>query len=174
MKGFSFIVNNEYFAVDVDLVQKVTQKMMVTPVPSAPDEIIGIANLKGRVITILSLYQLLGHKERRNKEYSSRAVKAVVFKTLSGSEDQFGLFIDKPGDLIDIDNNTIRPPSLPTGAEDSFCISGIAELDNKLYRIINIDSIINKYKFKSEKTIGSIAAEADILFKEGIENDKKN
>jgi len=149
MKGFSFLVNKEFFAVDVDLVQKVTRKMAVTPVPTAPDEIIGIANLKGRVITILNLYQLLGHRERRNKEYGSRTVKAVVFKTLSGSEDQIGLFIDKPGNLIDLDDNTIRPPSLPTGAEDSFCISGIAEQNNRLYRIINIDSIINKYKAKT-------------------------
>jgi len=152
MRGFSFLVNNEYFAVDVDLVQKVTRKMIVTPVPTAPDEVIGIANLKGRVITVLSLFQLLGNKERRNKEYSSRTVKAVVFKTILGNEDQIGLFIDKPGNLIELDDNLIRPPSLPTGAKDSFCITGIAEQDNKLYRIISINSIINKYKINSEKT----------------------
>ncbi|MCL2764653.1 MAG: chemotaxis protein CheW [Treponema sp.] len=152
MRGFSFLVNKEYFAVDVDLVQKVTQKMIITPVPTAPDEVIGIANLKGRVITILSLYQLLGHKERRNNEDVSRAVKAVVFKTLSGSEDQIGLLIDKPGNLIDLDDDTIYTPSLPTGAEESFFISGVAEQDDRLYRIIDIDSIINKYKSKGEKT----------------------
>jgi len=150
MKGFSFLVNKEYFAVDVALVQKVTRKMIVTPVFTAPDEVIGIANLKGRVITVLSLFQLLGHKERRNKECGSRAVKAVVFKTISGEEDQIGLFIDKPGNLIELDDNLICPPSLPTGAEDSFCITGIAEQDNRLYRIIDIDSIINKYKAKGE------------------------
>ncbi|MCL2758721.1 MAG: chemotaxis protein CheW [Treponema sp.] len=163
MRGFSFLVNNEYFAVDVDLVQKVTRKMIVTPVITAPDEVIGIANLKGRVITILSLYRLLGHKEKRNNEYGSRVVKAVVFKTIIGSEDQLGLFIDKPGNLIDLDDNSIRLPSLPTGAEDSFCISGIAEQDNKLYRIIDIDSIINKYKIKGDKT-------AETILNGGIEN----
>jgi len=166
MRGLSFLVNQERFVVDVTLVYKVTRKMTVTPVPSAPDEIIGIANLKGRVVTVLSLYQLLGHKERRNKEYGSRSVKAVVFKTLFGSEDQLGLFIDKPGNLIEIDDNTIRPPSLPTGAEDSFCISGIAEANNKLYRIINIDSIINRYKLNGDKT-------ADIILNGGIENDQE-
>jgi len=171
MKGFSFLVNNEYFVVDVDLVQKVTQKMTITPVPTAPDEIIGIANLKGRVITIISLYQLLGHKEKRSKEHGSRVVKAVVFKTHSGSEDQLGLFIDKPGNLIDINDNTIRHPYMPTGAEESFCISGIAELDSKLYRIINIDSIINKYKFKDDKTTGGFAAETEFILNGGIKND---
>ena len=147
MKGFCFLVNNEYFVVNVDLVQKVMRKMTVIPVPTAPDEIIGIANIKGRVITIFNLYRLLGHIERRNMEYSYHMVKAVVFKTFPGNEDQIGLLMDKPGNLIDIDDNAIRSPSLPTGAEESFCISGIAEVNNKLYRILNIESIITKYDY---------------------------
>ncbi|MCL2805813.1 MAG: chemotaxis protein CheW [Treponema sp.] len=167
MRCFSFLVNKEYFAVDVDLVQKVTRKMIVTPVPTAPGEIIGIANLKGRVITIISLYQLLGHKERRNREYDSREVKAVVFKTLAGSEDQLGLFIDKPGNLIDLDDNKIRPLCMTTGTEDNFCISGITEHENRLYRIINIESIINKYRNNGEKP--ALYAEKANL-NEGIEN----
>ena len=146
MRCFSFLLNNEYFAVDVELVQKVMRKMTITPVPSAPDNVIGITNLKGRVITILNLCVLLGHNKKHDIEYGSRTVKAVIFKTFSDNEEQLGLFIDKPGSLVEIDDNTIRPPSLPTGTEESFCICGIAEINNRLFRIINIDSIINKYK----------------------------
>ena len=167
MKGLSFLVNEEYFAVDVDIVQKVARKMTITPVPTAPDEIIGITNLKGRVITVLSLYRLLGHMEKRKEEYGVNIVNAIVFKPVSDNEDQIGLFIDKPGDLVEINDETVRPPSLPTGAEESFCISGIAEVDNRLYRIINIESIESRYKFKGEKT-------AEIILNGGIENEKDN
>jgi len=167
MRGLSFLVNDEYYVVDVTLVHKVARKLSVTPVPSAPDEVIGIANLKGRVVTVLSLFQLLGHIERRNKKYNSRAIKAVVFKTLFGSDDQLGLFIDKPGNLVDIDDNNIRLPSFPIGADDSFCISGISEVDNRLYRIINIDLIINKYKIKDEIT--ALPREGKLLYG-GTEN----
>jgi len=146
MRGFCFLVNNEYFIVDVDLVQKVMTKMSVTPVPSSPDEVIGISNLKGRVITIFNLYRLLGQTERRSMEYSYTAVKAVIFKPIFANDDQIGLLINKPGSLIDIDDNTIRSSSMEQGADENFCISGIAEVNNKLYRIINIESIINKYK----------------------------
>jgi len=146
MRGFSFIVNNEYFVVDVEYVQKITRKMLVTPVPSAPEEIIGIVNLKGRVITILSLYKLLGNKEKRKIEIDVQEIDTVIFKSFSGSEDHAGLFIDKPGDMIEIDDESIHKPSLPAGAKESFCISGVFEIDNILYRIIDIESIINKYK----------------------------
>jgi len=146
MKYLSFLVNNEYYAVDVDLVQKVMRKITVTPVPTTPDEVIGITNLKGRVITVLNLCVLLGHRKKHDSKYGSDTIKAVVFKTLSGSEEQLGLLIDNPGNLVEIDDKTIRPPSLLTGAKESFCICGIAEIDNRLYRIIKIDSIINRYK----------------------------
>jgi len=155
MKCFSFLANNEYFAVDVDLVQKVLRKITVTPVPTASDDVIGITNLKGRVITILNLNVLLGHSKKQNNVYGSDTIKAVIFKTHSGSEDQFGLLIDKPGNLVEIDDKAIRPPSLPTGAKESFCICGIAEIDNRLYRIINIDSIVNKYNGGNEN-VGNV------------------
>ena len=150
MKSFCFLVNNEYFAVDVELVQKVMRKIIITPVPSTPDDVAGIINLKGRVITILNLGVLLGQMKKQNIKYGSNAFNAVIFKTFSGNEEQFGLIIDKPGNLAEIDDKTILPPSLPTGAEESFCISGIAEIDNRLLRIINIDSIINKYNGGNE------------------------
>ncbi|MCL2763899.1 MAG: chemotaxis protein CheW [Treponema sp.] len=151
MRGLSFIVNNEYFTVDIELVQQVMRKMTITPVPSAPDNVTGITNLKGRVITILNLCVLLGHKKKstlsRAEEYNSNEANAIIFKALSDSDYQLGLLIDKPGNLVEIDDNTIRPPSLPSGAEESFCICGIAEMNNRLFRIINVDSIINKYKY---------------------------
>jgi hypothetical protein len=61
-----------------------------------------------------------------------------------GCEDQIGLSIDKPGDLIEIDDDIIC-------AQESFCISGTAEFDDRIYKIIDIDSVINKYNKKSEK-----------------------
>ena len=177
MRGLSFIVDNELFVVDITLVQKVARRMTVTPIQTAPDAVIGIANMKGSVITLLSLFELLGRKERRGKDRNAETVNAVIFKSLSSREDQMGLIIDKPGGLIDIDEDSIRPPAPLTGAApgpvtgatpvqikgatpvqitgatpvqitgvcESFCISGLADIGDRLYRIISIDAIIRKY-----------------------------
>jgi len=152
MRCLSFVADNEFFAVDVTLVQKVARKMTVTPVPTAPDAVIGIANLKGRVVTLLSLSHMLGRSRKHTEEPVVDTVDAVIFKSLSGGENQTGLVMDKPGNLIDIDDETISLPSLTTGAEESFCISAIAEVSDKLYRIISIDSIIESFKYSGEKT----------------------
>jgi len=156
MRCLSFFADNEFFAVDVTLVQKVARKMTVTPVPTAPDAVVGIANLKGRIVTLLSLSQLLGRRVKRTEGSATDTIDAVIFKSFSGGENQTGLVMDKPGNLIDIDDDSISLPSLTTGAEESFCISGIAEVDDRFYRIISIDSIMEKFKYSGEKAANII------------------
>ena len=138
------------FAVDITLVRKVVRGITVTPVPAAPDAIIGIANMNGRVITLINLYKLLKRKERRGLERVHKNVNAIVFKSFSGSEDQMGLVINKPGDLIEISEDAIRLSSAAAETETGFCISGVTEADGKIYRLINIDSIINIYRSSAE------------------------
>jgi len=182
MRVFSFFVDDELFAVDVSRVEKVVRKIPITHIPAAPDVIKGIINLKGRVITIFNLCKLLGQKNKQNSqipftdrrksaglnlidnslitnktENEADKVNIVIFKSFFGSEDQMGLVMDRPDILINIDDNLIRQPSLATGAEESYCICGIAELNDTLYRIIDIDSIKDKYTNNAEKNSENIS-----------------
>jgi purine-binding chemotaxis protein CheW len=157
MRGLSFTAGGEYYAVDVTLVQKVARNLAVTPVPAAMAAVVGIANLKGRVITILSLSAMLGRGREKYETHETREtyrneIHAVIFKSDTGS-DQMGLLIDKPGDLLEIDADKILAPSLLSGtseAKNHFCISGAAEIgtgtEKRIYRIVNIDLIMNKFK----------------------------
>jgi len=150
MRGLSFIVDGEFFTVDVTLVQKVARNMAVTPVPTAPEAVIGIANMKGRVVTVLSLTALLGRGREKpggnNVICGTRIVHAVIFKSFTDGNDQMGLLITNPGDLVEISDDKILPLALKTNAEEKFCPSGMAEIEGKLYRIIDINSIINQFK----------------------------
>ena len=142
MRGLSFVTGGELYAVDVTLVQKVARKLAITPVPSAPVEIIGIANLKGRVVTVLSLNKLLGVDETNDAQ---NGINTIVFKSTSNNEDQMGLAIESTGNLIDLSDNTIKSPHYSSEAEDSFCITGIAEVDEKFYRVIDLNAIMQRY-----------------------------
>ncbi|MCL2009568.1 MAG: chemotaxis protein CheW [Synergistaceae bacterium] len=143
MRGLSFFADGELFAVDAALVKKVVRNVAFTPIPAAPEAVAGIAGIKGRIVTVLSLAELLG---RKRDAQVVKPAKAVVFKPLTDGGDQMGLLIDKPGGLIDIDENKILP--LPRAAEDEekLCVSGMAEVEGILYRIINVDSIINRFE----------------------------
>ena len=131
------------------LVQKVARNMAVTPVPAAPDSIVGIANMKGRVVTVISLSALFGREREKTvfgREKGARTINAVVFKPFTDGGDQMGLLIDRPGDLIEIGEKKILPLSLKTGAEEKFYLSGMAEVERNLYRIINIGAINKRFE----------------------------
>jgi len=144
MRGLSLYSDNELYIVDVTLVQKVILNLAYTPIPAAPPAVAGIANIKGGIVTVLSLAELLGRKK------NAQAVNAVVFKSFTNGNDQMGLLIDKPGSLIDIEKNKIMPPPL-SAEEENICISGIVEADNALYRIIDINFIIKTFTQNGEK-----------------------
>jgi len=140
LTGLSIFTDGELFAVDITLVQKVVRNIDFTPVPMAPPAVTGIANMKGGIITVLSLTELLGRKR------SEQAVHAVVFKSFTNGNDQMGLLVDKPGDLINIEEDKILPPPLIAEEKEKHCISGMIEAEGKMHRIIDIVSIINRFK----------------------------
>jgi len=148
VRGFSFYAGGECFAVDVTLVEKVARNIPVTPVPAAPETVTGIANLKGRVITILDLAALFGrgglNPAGEEPCIAAGTINAVIFKPFSGADGQMGLLIDAPGDLIDIEDEVILPP--PAAEGEMLILSGMAEVRERLYRILNIHAIINRFK----------------------------
>ena len=139
MRGLSFFDRDEFYTVDVTLVQKVVRNITYTGVPAAPGVVVGIANLKGGIVTLLSLAILLGCDSNNN------AADAIVFKPLTDGNDQMGLLIDKHGELIDIDDSEILPPPVSTHDEDNFCISGMTEFNGQICRIIDIESMIDRF-----------------------------
>ena len=159
MQGLSLLTDGELFAVDVTLVRKVVRNMAFTPVPAAPEAVAGIANLKGGIVTLLNLDELLG----RNR--GAQAVHAVIFKPFTNGNDQMGLLIDSPGDLITINETKIISPNI-SAEEYNPLISGLTEVDGKLYRIIDVDSIVNRFKDGGRKPTNTI-------IQGGTENDEK-
>ena len=141
----SFLINGEHFAADVALVQKIERNLDVTPVPSAPKAVAGIANMKGKPITLLCAAALLNRGLDASGDVP-RKVSAVVFKPFAGEDDQMGLLIDRSGDLIEIDEAKLIPPPLVDNVETAFYISGVYELDGTLYRLLDIEAIIGRFR----------------------------
>ena len=144
MRGLSFFVKQELYTVNVTGVMKVVRNIATTPVPAVSDEVVGIVNLKGMVITILSLPALLGYKQVEDK-HDVNTINAVIFKPIVDGSDQMGLLIDTPGDLITIDTERIRPLPVNVTFEEKQILSGLADVDEQLYRIVDIPSIVNRF-----------------------------
>ena len=157
MRGLSFFVKQELYTVDVTGVMKVVRNIATTPVPAVSDEVVGIVNLKGMVITILSLPMLLGYKRTEDMQ-TIDSINAVIFKPIVDGSDQMGLLIDTPGDLITIDTESIRPLPVNVTFEEKQILSGLADVDGKLYRIVDIPSIVNRFSDSGSTVVNTNTA----------------
>ena len=135
MELLSFYVDGDLYAADVKRVEKVARNIALTPVPAAPAAVAGIANTNGGIITLLDLSVMLNCSARDSRNSEDRcgfrakgpaSVCAVVFKSSGNGAGRVALIIDRPDRLISVEDD-IRTP---------------AEIDGKLYRIIDVDSIV--------------------------------
>jgi purine-binding chemotaxis protein CheW len=55
-----FCLGEKFFGVSSDKVSEVAQRLSITPLPNVPDWLVGIADLRGRIISVVILEKLLG------------------------------------------------------------------------------------------------------------------
>jgi purine-binding chemotaxis protein CheW len=99
---FVVFVGRERFGLPVDGVQTIFQIEAVTPVPLGPPEIFGLVNLRGKIVTAVSLRRRLQMPE--STDYESMLAIGMEYRGES-----FALVVDEVGDVIVLDRHTRMP-----------------------------------------------------------------
>lgn len=99
----TFFLAGELFALPVSAVQEVLQEPPLTPVPHAPEHLIGLLNLRGQIMPVIDLRNRLGFGARDD----GRRGKLLVMKTEGGP---ISLLVDDIGDVIELPTSDWRSP----------------------------------------------------------------
>lgn len=104
---FTVIDGDEIFGLPVQSVQTIFRIEGVTPVPLGPKEVEGLVNLRGRIVTAVSL------KRRLAKTPLESARGALAIGIEHGGEN-FALIVDDVGDVITCEDDAqiARPPHI--------------------------------------------------------------
>ena len=73
-------LGTRWFAIDAHAVAEVALKGAVTRVPTAPSHIMGITNLRGRLVTVVSMEQMLGGDGLLSSENPTTLPRLVVVR----------------------------------------------------------------------------------------------
>src|SRR5688572_18397754 len=119
----TFSLGNEKFAIPVDRVQEIVEFGQVTKVPSAPDYMLGIINLRGRVLPLLDTRLKLGLTA------TERTLKTrVLVLDIPEAEDknlQLGAMVDVAREVVEINNTEIQEAPELENLKTSAPITGI-------------------------------------------------
>ena len=96
----TFSVGDEVFAVDMAPVQEIIRVPEVVKVPLAPATLNGLANLRGKVLPIVSLRRIFGFKEREYDE-STRVVVIDLGQPI-------GFVVDRVASVVGVEPSKIE------------------------------------------------------------------
>jgi purine-binding chemotaxis protein CheW len=132
----TFIVDGQYFGIEVLKVQEVIRFQEMTRVPLASPTINGLINLRGQIVTAIDL--------RRGLELPDRAPGVlpmnVVVRTSDGA---VSLLVDEIGDVVNVEASGFeRPPETLRGSARDL-ISGVYKLKERLLLVMDTDKAVS-------------------------------
>jgi purine-binding chemotaxis protein CheW len=113
----TFIVGDEVFAVDMAPVQEIIRMPSVVRVPMAPVTLEGLANLRGRVLPIVSLRRVFGFAEHEDDD-STRAIVIDLGQPL-------GFVVDRVASVVGVEINKIEDVTSISGTVDTDLLTGL-------------------------------------------------
>jgi purine-binding chemotaxis protein CheW len=113
----TFRVGGEVFAVDMAPVQEIIRVPDIVRVPLAPHSLQGMANLRGRVLPIISLRCIFGFEEQAHDD----ATRAVVIDL----GQPLGFVVDRVASVINVEPGQIEGVEGIRGSLDSELLTGV-------------------------------------------------
>lgn len=103
----TFKLGNELFAVNVSQVREVLEVPVITKVPSAPDYMRGVVNVRGQAIPVVDLRLRFGLPAVDN----SVQTRIIVMELeIDGEQTVLGGIADSVHEVIELEPDSINPP----------------------------------------------------------------
>ena len=168
----TFKVADETFAVQMAPVQEIIRVPEVVRVPLAPPSLLGLANLRGKVLPILSLRRLFGINEKEHDD-ASRAIVVDVHQDV-------GFTVDRVSSVIDVEPNLIESAEQVSSSLDREMLSGVIKKtgSHELVMILNLAALLQADYSQvqnnlSEHALGLDSMDAEDTSKDGDDEDDK-
>lgn len=136
----SFRIGEEEFGVDILMVQEIIRLPIITPIPNAPTFILGMINLRGKIIPVIDLRQRLriNGGSRTESDRRSRILIVEMFTHVTG------FIVDSVSEVMKISEGEIEPtPHLVASSISAEYIQGVIKLPNRLIMLLDFSRILN-------------------------------
>jgi purine-binding chemotaxis protein CheW len=129
-----FELNGQGFGVKIEQVREVLSNANIEPVPGSPPLVLGVINLRGRIVTVLDLHLCLGLVR------ASEAETRMIIVDLDG--EPIALRVDRISDLCAVPENAVKeaPATARGGANAAVC--GVVNKDNGMLTLLDLGRLL--------------------------------
>jgi purine-binding chemotaxis protein CheW len=141
-KYLTFALEDEEYGLEILKVREIMGVMDVTHVPQTMPFVLGVINLRGKVIPVLDLRLKFGLEYREPDERTCTIVVEVVGPT--GNRLLMGIVVDQVREVVTVRGEDIDlTPSFGVDLDTNY-ILGLAKVDDKVKILLDIDRIFGE------------------------------
>ncbi len=131
----TFKLGKQEYSLDIMSVREIRSWTRTTPLPHAPDYMMGVINLRGTVLPVVNLALRL---KLEDSEYSDRNVIIVVHH----GESMTGLLVDAVSDILALSSDDLQQPPETQRDNDPNLVAALTLIDDRMIRVLNLGSIV--------------------------------
>ena len=136
-----FRIGNETYGVRIGAVREIVRVPEITAVPSAPDTVEGVINLRGKIIPVMDLRKRFGLTEITTDKKNRILVVELDNKLL-------GLIVNSASEVLKIPPSEIEAPGSVFADGESGYVTGVGKLKGRLIILLYISKLLHRPELK--------------------------
>jgi len=139
-KYLTFTLAEEEYGIGILKIKEIIGMMPITSVPSTPEFVKGVINLRGKVIPVIDLRLRFGMEEL---EYTDRTCIIVVEIDGQTGIILIGIVVDAVSEVLNIKNEDVEETPAFGAKLDTQYILGMAKMEGGVKILLDIDQVLN-------------------------------
>jgi purine-binding chemotaxis protein CheW len=136
-----FRIGNETFGVRIGSVREIVRVPEITAVPSAPETVEGVINLRGKIIPVMDLRKRFGQSDVKPDKKNRILVVELENKLV-------GLIVNAASEVLKISPSEIEAPGNLFAEGESGYVTGVGKLKGRLIILLDIAKLLHRPEFK--------------------------
>ncbi|MGI6124180.1 MAG: chemotaxis protein CheW [Acetivibrionales bacterium] len=133
----AFKVGDQEYGADIHKVSIIERTLNTARVPTTPEYIKGVVNLRGEIVTVMSLRLKFDLPEIEVDDDT----RTIIFKI---NEALLGIIVDSVDEVVSLYESDIESVTSITNDRSLDYILGIAKVDGRLITLLNVEKLINE------------------------------
>jgi purine-binding chemotaxis protein CheW len=148
-----FRIGNETFGVRIASVREIVRVPEITAVPSAPETVEGVINLRGKIIPVMDLRKRFGHFDVQPDKKNRILVVELDHKLV-------GLIVNAASEVLKIPPSDIEAPGSVFAEGESSYVTGVGKLKGRLIILLDVSKLLQHQEVKRLEEAAETVANA--------------
>ena len=133
----TFQAGAEEYGIEIFKVREIIRMLPITPVPGSPPEMVGVINLRGKVIPVISIRTRFGMPASEPHPHNV----IIVVENLQG---EIGIAVDRVAEVARFTEAETEPPPAYGLAVDTTCVAAIGKSQGRVRMLLNISRVLGE------------------------------